>query len=81
MRALTSLHTQQPMLTPPDLYIAFIGWAYLGIIKWWVLNRMSHPPEYMAAQFIRLTMSGMQHEFGVSEVITALENELRHSAT
>jgi len=81
MRVLTASHSEQgPTLTPPDLYIAFIGWAYLGIIKWWVLNGMHHPPEYMAAQFIRLAMSGMQREFGVSEIILSLEEQLKRGS-
>jgi AcrR family transcriptional regulator len=81
MRAMSASHSQQTMLTPPDLYIAFIGWAYLGVIKWWVLNGGSHSSEYMAAQFIRLTMSGVHREFGVTEVIASLEDQLKYGST
>lgn len=65
------------MLTPPALFVSFIGAAYLGVIKWWVLNDMPHPPEYMAAQFMRLTLGGVQRDFGMADVMTALDTELR----
>ncbi len=57
----------QELQTPPDLFISYIGAAYLGVIKWWVLNNMPYPPDYMAAQFMRLTLSGILSDFGIQE--------------
>lgn len=80
MRALMAGNQpEREMLTPPELYITFIGWAYIGVVKWWVLNKMPYSAEYMAAQFIRLTISGLQQEFGLGDMITKIEQGLRQA--
>ncbi|SET02836.1 TetR/AcrR family transcriptional regulator [Paenibacillus sp. NFR01] len=33
-----------------DVLLQFAGTAYIGVIEWWILNRMPHPPEIMAKQ-------------------------------
>lgn len=65
------------MLTPPDLFVSFIGSAYLGVIKWWVLNDMPHSPEYIATQFMRLTIGGVQRDFNMVAEMAALDDQLR----
>jgi AcrR family transcriptional regulator len=78
LRALTAGSVPpEEMLTPPDLFVAFIGWAYLGVIRWWVLNGMAYSSEYMALQFMRLTMSGLRREFELGDMMLPLEEELR----
>lgn len=56
----------QELQMPPDLFISFIGAAYLGFIKWWVVNNMPYPPDYMAEQFMRLAVSGILSDFGIN---------------
>lgn len=77
-RWLTSgkLHTEN-MLTPLELFISFIGSAYFSIIKWWVTNEQPYSVSYMAAQFMRLTLGGVQNEFGLSEVLATVDEDLR----
>jgi AcrR family transcriptional regulator len=65
------------MLTPPDLFVRFIGAAWLGVIRWWVLSGMALPPDVMAAQFMRLAIGGLQHDFGLEALFDSLEQELR----
>lgn len=67
----------ESMLTPPELFIRFMGAAYLGVIRWWLMSGMAQPPAVMATQFMRLTMSGLQHDFGLEAVFDQLESELR----
>ncbi len=55
----------QELQIPPELFISFMGAAYLGFIKWWVINDMPYPSDYMASQFMRLTISGILSEFGI----------------
>ncbi|MBE2184586.1 MAG: TetR/AcrR family transcriptional regulator [Anaerolineae bacterium] len=55
----------QDMQTPPELFISFMSAAYLGFIKWWVINDMPYSSDYMASQFMRLTISGIFSEFGI----------------
>jgi hypothetical protein len=69
------------MLTPPELFISFIGSAYFSIIKWWVANDQPYSSSYMAAQFMRLTLGGVQNEFGLSEVLTSVDAELSQGET
>lgn len=66
----------ETMLTPPELFISFIGSAYFNIIKWWVSNDQPHSSAYMAAQFMRLTLSGLQNEFGLADVLANVDAEL-----
>jgi AcrR family transcriptional regulator len=68
--------TPETMRTPPELFISFIGSAYFNVIKWWVTNDQPYSSAYMAAQFMRLTLGGMQHEFGLTEVLAKVEAEL-----
>ncbi len=65
MRWLSTASSADELLTPPDLFISFIGAAYLGIVKWWVLNDMPYSPEYMAGQFMRLAVTGILGDFGI----------------
>jgi AcrR family transcriptional regulator len=65
------------MLTPPELFISFIGSAYFNVIKWWVTNDQPYSSAYMAAQFMRLTLGGMRHEFGLEEVLANVDAELK----
>lgn len=65
------------MLTPPDLFISFIGSAYFSVVKWWVMNDQPYSSEYMAAQFLRLTLGGVQNEFGLTQVLANVDEELR----
>jgi AcrR family transcriptional regulator len=67
------------MLTPIELFISFIGSAYFSVIKWWVMNDRPYSSEYMAAQFMRLTLGGVQHEFGLSQVLANIDIELREN--
>jgi AcrR family transcriptional regulator len=78
---LTGNRDAKDMITPPDLFIAFIGWAYLGVVRWWVLNGMPCSADYLAAQFVRLAVGGIQREFGLSVMIGALEDQLRATRT
>lgn len=64
------------MLTPPELFISFIGSAYFSIVKWWVTNDQPYSSAYMAAQFMRLTLGGVQNEFGLTEVLANVDTEL-----
>ncbi len=76
-RWLTSGRTDtSTMLTPPELFISFIGSAYFSVIKWWVMNNQPYSSEYMAAQFMRLTLSGLQREFHLVDVLANVEMEL-----
>lgn len=81
MRALMSGSTpEREMLTPPQLFITFIGWGYIGVVKWWVLNDMPYTADYMAAQFVRLAISGLQREFGLGALMEEIEKNLSASA-
>jgi AcrR family transcriptional regulator len=64
------------MLTPRELFISFIGSAYFSIIKWWVINNQPYSSEYMATQFMRLTLGGVQHEFGLGQIMANIDVEL-----
>lgn len=66
----------EDMLTPPELFISFIGSAYFSVIKWWVTNDQPYSSAYMAAQFMRLTLGGMRHEFGLADVLDSVDEEL-----
>lgn len=72
----TGTATSSDQLLPPDLFIAFVSWAYLGVIDWWVTNNMPCSSERMAVQFMRLALGGTQNEFRIKEMIASLENEL-----
>jgi AcrR family transcriptional regulator len=77
MRALlTSSLPNRDLITPPQLVITFIGWGYIGVVKWWVSNGMPYSAEYMAGQFVRLAIGGLQHEFGLSAMIAEIEGRL-----
>lgn len=65
MRWLSMAPHPQELQTPPGLFISFIGAAYLGFIKWWVVNNLPYPPDYMAEQFMRLAISGILSDFGI----------------
>lgn len=67
----------RPLLTPPDLFVNFIGHAFLGVVKWWVRHDLPYTSEYMALQFIRLAIGGMQYDFGLVDVMQDLEARLR----
>ncbi|MFO7324029.1 MAG: TetR/AcrR family transcriptional regulator [Chloroflexota bacterium] len=69
----------EDMLTPPDLFISFMSAAFLGVTRWWVSNQLRHPPEYMAAQFMRLTLGAVQTDFDVGELIAPVEDRLRQA--
>jgi AcrR family transcriptional regulator len=69
----------ETLLTPPELFISFIGSAYFSIIKWWVANGQPYSSAYMAAQFMRLTLGGMRQEFGLTEVLANVDEELNQS--
>lgn len=74
-------HAQIPagkMLTPPDLFICFIGSAYLAITKWWLLNGMPYSSEQMALQFMRLALGGIQREFNLGKMLMTLDEELQN---
>lgn len=74
---LTASPSAHAMLTPPDLFIHFIGAAYLGVIRWWTSSGMPYTPSYMAAQFLRLTVGGLQSDFELNDVLTQVERDLR----
>lgn len=67
------------MLTPPELFISFIGAAYLGVVRWWVLSDMPISAEMIAAQFMRLSIGGIQRDFGLVDVMRQLDDELRET--
>lgn len=67
------------MLTPPELFISFIGAAYLGMVRWWVLNDMPISAEMLAAQFMRLSIGGIQRDFGLVDVMRQLDDHLRET--
>lgn len=69
------------LLTPPELFISFIGAAYFNVIKWWVTNDQPYSSTYMAAQFMRLTLSGLRNEFGLNDVLSNVDAELREQET
>lgn len=73
----TTPNATQNMLTPPELFISFIGAAYLSMVKWWVFNDPPYSAEYMANQFMRLALGGLQRDFDVEASIEAVEDELR----
>lgn len=50
---------------PPELFISFIGSGFMGMIRWWISNDFPYPPDYMAQQFMRLTLIGMHRDFGI----------------
>lgn len=78
LRWLSSANEQtRAMLTPPDLFISFIGAAYLGVARWWVLNDLRDTSEVMAAQFMRLALGGIQSDFGMGDLIAPAEERLR----
>lgn len=37
-----------------ELNAQFMSSAFVGIVEWWILHRMPHPPEYMAGQLLKL---------------------------
>ncbi|WP_051237088.1 TetR/AcrR family transcriptional regulator [Paenibacillus pinihumi] len=37
-----------------ELNAQFMSSAFVGILEWWIRNKMPHPPEYMADQVRRL---------------------------
>jgi AcrR family transcriptional regulator len=53
------------MTIPVEIFISFLGAAYLGVIKWWIQNDMPHSAEYMATQFMELTLMGIHRSLGL----------------
>jgi AcrR family transcriptional regulator len=74
---LTNSPPDRVTLTPPALFITFVGWAYIGVVKWWVSNQMPYSADYMAVQFVRMAIGGLQSEFGLGTMLTALEQDLK----
>jgi AcrR family transcriptional regulator len=53
------------MTIPVEIFMSFLGAAYLGVIKWWIQNDMPYSAEYMAAQFMELTLMGIHRSMGL----------------
>jgi AcrR family transcriptional regulator len=53
------------MAIPVEIFISFLGAGYLGLIKWWIQNDMPHSAEYMATQFMELTLMGIHRSMGL----------------
>lgn len=60
------VHKWEKNHIPPELFISFIGAGFMGMIRWWIKNDFPYPPDYMAQQFMRLTLIGMHRDFGIS---------------
>lgn len=37
-----------------ELTIQFMASAFVGTVEWWILNKMPHPPQFMAEEVLRL---------------------------
>ena len=55
------------MSMPEEIFISFLGAAYLGVMKWWLQNDMPYSAEYMAAQFMELTLMGIHRSMGLEK--------------
>jgi AcrR family transcriptional regulator len=53
------------MAIPVEIFISFLGAGYLGLIKWWIQNDMPYSAEYMATQFMELTLMGIHRSMGL----------------
>jgi len=55
-------NSQQEFELPIPILASFISGSFLTLLKWWLENKMTYPPEQMNEMFNKLTMQGLESQ-------------------
>jgi len=58
-------------IVQPEIAISYLGSAYLGVVAWWLQNRMPYTPEIMATQLMSLTVLGLLKSLNIDSPLSS----------